>query len=55
MGPYRKFRDLMIDVYGEPGEDYPISMESRLGRMSRITVDMVLDKVRIWEERYRGA
>ena len=26
VGPYRKFRDLMIDAYGEPGEDYPVSM-----------------------------
>ena len=55
VGPYRRFRDLMIDVYGDPGEDYPISMESRPGRMHRITVDMVLDKVRVWEQRYRGA
>jgi heptosyltransferase I len=54
VGPYRRFRDLMIDAYGDPGEDYPISMESRPGRMHRITVDMVLDKVRVWEEQYRG-
>lgn len=54
VGPYRRFHDLMIDVYGDPGEDYPISMESRPGRMSRISVEMVLDKVRVWEERYRG-
>ena len=38
VGPYRKFRDLMIDAYGEPGEDYPLSMENRLDRMPRITV-----------------
>ena len=54
VGPYRRFHDLMIDVYGDPGEDYPISMESRPGRMDRISVEMVLDKVRVWEERYRG-
>jgi heptosyltransferase I len=54
VGPYRKFHDLMIDAYGDPGEDYPISMESRPGRMPRITVEQVLDKVRVWEERYRG-
>ena len=45
----------MIDAYGDPGEDYPISMESRPGRMDRITVEMVLEKVRVWEARYRNA
>jgi heptosyltransferase I len=52
VGPYRKFRDLMIDAYGEPGEDYPISMENRMDRMPRITVDDVLAKVQVWRERY---
>jgi heptosyltransferase I len=52
VGPYRKFQDLMIDVYGEPGEDYPISMENRPGRMSRITVRDVLEKVQLWQSRY---
>jgi heptosyltransferase I len=53
VGPWRRFHDLMIDAYGDPGEDYPVSMESRPGRMGRITVEQVLDKVRVWEERYR--
>jgi heptosyltransferase I len=53
VGPYRKFGDLMIDVYGEPGEDYPISMENRTGRMPRISVRDVLDKVEIWNSTYR--
>jgi heptosyltransferase I len=53
VGPYRKFRDLMIDAYGEPGEDYPISMENRSGRVARITVADVLEKVQLWSERYR--
>ena len=53
VGPYRKFRDLMIDAYGEPGEDYPISMENRLDRMPRITVDDVLAKVELWHAKYR--
>ncbi|HEX2779883.1 MAG TPA: glycosyltransferase family 9 protein, partial [Gemmatimonadaceae bacterium] len=35
VGPYRKFRDLMIDAYGDPGEEYPVSMENRPGRMPR--------------------
>ena len=54
VGPYRKFRDLMIDVYGDPGEDYPISMENRTGRMSRIAVRDVLDKVELWRAHYAG-
>lgn len=48
VGPYRKFGDLMVDAYGEPGEDYPISMENRLDRMPRITARDVLDKVQVW-------
>ncbi len=52
VGPYRRFRDLMIDAYGEPGEDYPISMENRLDRMPRITVQQVLDKVELWRSVY---
>lgn len=52
VGPYRKFGDLMIDAYGEPGEDYPISMENRTDRMPRITVQQVLDKVERWRSAY---
>ena len=53
-GPYRRFHDLLIDAYGDPGEDYPISMENRPGRMPRITVRDVLDKVELWRTRYAG-
>jgi heptosyltransferase I len=52
VGPYRKFRELMIDVYGEPGEDYPFSMENRPDRMPRIGVKDVLEKVELWRSRY---
>ncbi|MDB4878044.1 MAG: glycosyl transferase family 9 [Gemmatimonadetes bacterium] len=51
-GPYRKFHDLIVDAYGEPGEDYPISMENRLDRMQRITVRDVLDRVERWRTAY---
>jgi len=51
-GPYRKFHDLMIDAYGDPGEDYPVSMENRSGRMSRIAVRDVLDRVARWKNQY---
>ena len=52
VGPYRRFHDLLIDAYGDPGEDYPISMTYRHGRMPRITVEMVEEKVRLALERY---
>ncbi|HEU4723378.1 MAG TPA: glycosyltransferase family 9 protein [Gemmatimonadaceae bacterium] len=55
VGPYRRFHDLMIDAYGEPGEDYPISMEHRPGRMQRIGVRDVLDRVERWRAVYAGA
>jgi heptosyltransferase I len=53
-GPYRKFHDLMIDAYGDPGENYPISMENRPGRMKRIETRDVMEKVAFWKERYDG-
>jgi heptosyltransferase I len=53
-GPYRRFHDLIIDAYGEPGENYPISMENRSGRMKRIETRDVLDKVALWRQRYAG-
>lgn len=53
-GPYRRFHDLIIDAYGEPGEDYPISMENRAGRMKRIQTADVMEKVEIWRDRYSG-
>jgi heptosyltransferase I len=51
-GPYRRFRDLIVDAYGDAGEDYPISMENRPGRMKLIETRHVLEKVRLWQERY---
>jgi heptosyltransferase I len=54
-GPYRKFHDLIVDAYGDPGEDYPINMEQRPGRMQRITVPWVLEKVQRWRDRYADA
>jgi heptosyltransferase I len=51
-GPYRKFKDLMIDAYGDPGENYPISMENRPGRMARIETSDVLAKVALWQRKY---
>ena len=55
VGPYRKFRDLMIDAYGDTGEDYPVSMQNRRDRMERITVNDVLDRVQRWKRAYANA
>ncbi|MDB4888024.1 MAG: putative glycosyltransferase [Gemmatimonadetes bacterium] len=52
VGPWRRYHDLLVDAYGDPGEDYPISMENRPGRMARITVRDVLDRVDVWRSRY---
>lgn len=52
-GPYRRYHDLIVDAYGEPGEDYGITMENRLDRMPRITVRDVLERVERWRSVYR--
>ncbi|HEY9227750.1 MAG TPA: glycosyltransferase family 9 protein [Gemmatimonadaceae bacterium] len=54
-GPYRRFHDLIVDAYGEPGENYPISMENRMNRMPRIAVRDVLDRVERWRTTYSSA
>jgi heptosyltransferase I len=50
-GPYH-FKELMVDAFGDPGEDYPAGRLFRPGRMERITVDQVLEKVALALERY---
>ena len=52
-GPYRRYHDLLIDAYGDPGENYPVSMENRLGRVERITVEQVREKLDVWDAQYR--
>ena len=52
-GPYRKFHDLIVDAYGDAGEDYAISMENRTDRMPRIAVRDVLDRVERWRAAYQ--
>lgn len=55
VGPYRAFHDLMIDAYGDPGEDYPVTMANRLDRLPRITVDDVLQRVQHWRTTYAAS
>jgi heptosyltransferase I len=54
VGPYRRYRDLIVDAYGDPGEAYPITFAHRTGRMPRIEVADVLEKVELWSLRYRS-
>lgn len=54
-GPYRKFQDLIVDAYGNPGEDYGITMENRPDRMPNISVRDVLDRVERWRTAYRDS
>jgi heptosyltransferase I len=54
-GPYRRFHDLIVDAYGDPGEDYPLSMDTHLDRMPRISVSDVMAKVELWRARYAPA
>ncbi len=51
-GPYRRFHDLIVDAYGEPGEAYPVSAATRSGRMARITVGDVVERVQRWRDVY---
>ena len=48
VGPYRHSLDLIVDAYGDPGEAYPISLTHRLGRMGKIGVRDVLERVERW-------
>jgi heptosyltransferase I len=53
-GPFRAYHDLIVDAYHDPGEVTPVSMERRWGRMNRIAVADVLERVDRWRVRYRG-
>ncbi len=52
VGPYDASRDLLIDAYGDPGEDYPLDMTYRHDRMRRIGVDDVVSMLERWRVRY---
>ncbi|HEU4457366.1 MAG TPA: glycosyltransferase family 9 protein [Longimicrobium sp.] len=51
VGPIR-FRDLLVDAFGDPGEEYGPEAGRREGRMDRIEVEMVLEKVELALRRY---
>jgi heptosyltransferase I len=59
VGPYRRYQDLWVDAYSEPGEEGDASVaEPRHGRMERIAVADVLERVdraRVTYDRARSA
>ncbi len=53
VGPYRKYQDLWVDTYTEPDQaPDPSNAEPKLGRMERIGVADVLDRVAVAVRRY---
>lgn len=53
-GPYRRYGELLVDAFGDPGADYSIDAPNRAGRMGRITVEEVMEKVDLALRRYRS-
>ncbi len=56
VGPYRKYEDLWVDRYTEPGEPPdPSNATPKLGRMALITADDVVARVQLAFARYLTA
>ena len=51
-GPYRRYQDLLVDAFGDAGEAYDASAGNRPGRMTRIDVRDVLERVERWRATY---
>ena len=54
-GPYRRYQDLLVDAFGDPGESYDASAGNRPGRMSRIEVRDVIERVERWRASYASS
>jgi heptosyltransferase I len=53
VGPYRRYRDLVVDRYTEPGaEPDPSAYHPKDHRMDAITVGDVLERVELARRRY---
>lgn len=53
-GPYRHYHDLIIDAFHDAGDAGPITMATKQGRMQRISVEAVAQKLDVWSTDYRG-
>jgi heptosyltransferase I len=54
-GPYRRYHDLMVDAFGDRGEAYDATARNRPGRMTRIGVRDVLERVEHWKSSYSAS
>ncbi len=45
VGPYGRFGELVVDGYGDPGEEYSAGAGYRPGRMARISAAQVYDRI----------
>ena len=53
VGPWRRYEDLWVDAYTDPGDEPdPSNREPKAGRMERITAADVLARVRVAVDRY---
>jgi heptosyltransferase I len=53
VGPWRRYRDLVVDHYTEAGQPAdPTAYEPKLGRMEGIGVGEVLERARLAGERH---
>jgi len=48
VGPWRQDPRLLIDVFHHPGEAAQMTFTHRAGRMGKISVADVLDRVKVW-------
>jgi len=54
-GPYRKFHDLLIDQYTDPGkENLPIRRKTHHHRMKKITPEEVIEKIKYGIGKYKS-
>jgi heptosyltransferase I len=52
-GPYKKYHELLIDKYADPGEENaPINRRTRSNRMHLITSEEVIEKIELGIEKY---
>ena len=52
-GPYRKYHDLLIDKYNDPGEEnMPITRKTKPGRMAQISAEEVIEKIKFGLKAY---
>ncbi|MEO8881324.1 MAG: glycosyltransferase family 9 protein [Gemmatimonadaceae bacterium] len=51
-GPYRASQELIVNAYGEMWNGSHLATDRRVDRMQTISVADVLEKVKLWKERY---